>query len=110
MGVIIVYQILSADVYEHLAEYATFKAMGYRHIYLLGIVLEEALILAIMGFCPGLTVSLGAYLLTRQATALPIVMPMSRIIFVSILTILMCMLSGTIATQKLRSADPADIF
>jgi putative ABC transport system permease protein len=110
VGAIVVYQILSADVNDHLAEYATFKAIGYRHRYLLGIVFEEALILSIAGFFPGLAVSSGAYVLTRNATALPIVMPMSRIIFVFILTIFMCGVSGAIATRQLGLADPADIF
>ncbi|MEY3256676.1 MAG: DevC protein, partial [Cyanobacteriota bacterium] len=46
VGVIIVYQILSTDVNAHLREYATFKAIGYSHFYLLTIIFEEALILA----------------------------------------------------------------
>jgi len=53
VGVIIVYQVLSTDVSDHMAEYATFKAMGYRNIYLLGIVFEEAIILSVLGFLPG---------------------------------------------------------
>ena len=46
VGVILVYQVLSTDVNDHMAEYATFKAMGYGDWYLLGIVFEEAIILA----------------------------------------------------------------
>jgi putative ABC transport system permease protein len=44
IGIVIVYQILSTDVADHLGEYATFKAMGYSHRYFRGIVLEEAVI------------------------------------------------------------------
>lgn len=40
VGVIIVYQVLSTDVNAHIKEYATFKAMGYQNVYLLGIVFE----------------------------------------------------------------------
>lgn len=110
VGVVIVYQILSTDVNDHMAEYATFKAMGYRNLYLLGVVFEEALILAVLGFMPGVAVSVGLYTLTRNATALPIFMPLVRVILVLMLTIVMCSLSGVIATRKLQSADPADIF
>lgn len=46
VGVVIVYQVLSTDVNAHLKEYATFKAMGYSNTYLLGVVFEEAIILA----------------------------------------------------------------
>ncbi|NES99172.1 MAG: FtsX-like permease family protein [Sphaerospermopsis sp. SIO1G2] len=110
VGVIIVYQVLSTDVNSHIKEYATFKAMGYNNSYLLGVIFEEAIILAALGFIPGFVVPLGLYNLARNATNLPIYMTLVRAIFVFMLTIIMCMISGTIATKKLQSADPADMF
>jgi putative ABC transport system permease protein len=110
VGVIIVYQVLSTDVNDHMAEYATFKAMGYGNGYLLTVVFEEAVILAVLGFIPGMAVSLGLYHLTRNATNLPMYMTLARATFVLVLTIVMCMISGAIATRKLQAADPADIF
>ncbi|MEZ2317877.1 MAG: ABC transporter permease DevC [Microcoleus sp.] len=110
VGVIIVYQVLSTDVSDHMAEYATFKAMGYRNIYLLGIVFEEAIILSVLGFLPGVGVSIGLYHLTRNATNLPLYMTIGRALAVLILNMVMCSISGTIATRKLQAADPADIF
>jgi putative ABC transport system permease protein len=110
VGVILVYQILSTDVNTHVREYATFKAMGYRNLYLLGVVFEEAVILAMLGFIPGTVVSLGLYYLTRNATNLPMYMTALRALQVLILTVIMCAISGAIATRKLRSADPADMF
>jgi putative ABC transport system permease protein len=110
VGVVIVYQILSTDVNAHMAEYATFKAMGYRNSYLLGVVFEEALILAAFGFFPGLGISMGLYALAQKATALPMLMTVNRAIGVFILTLVMCGISGAIATRRLQAADPADIF
>jgi putative ABC transport system permease protein len=110
VGVVIVYQVLSTDVNAHLREYATFKAMGYGNGYLLSVIFEESLILAIMGFIPGSILPLGLYALAAQATALPITMTISRAITVFLLTLIMCILSGAIATRKLQSADPADMF
>lgn len=110
VGVIIVYQILYSDVSDHLSEYATFKAMGYRDGYLISIVSQEALILALSGYIPGYLVSSGLYHLTSGATGLPIAMTIDRAISVLVLTGLMCAISGLISMQKLRSADPADIF
>jgi putative ABC transport system permease protein len=110
VGTVIVYQILYSEVSDHLAEYATLKAMGYTHTYLLFVVFQEALILATLGYIPGFTFALFQYNLARNATLLPIVMTVSRAIIVLILTILMCFISGAIAVRKLRSADPADIF
>ncbi len=110
VGIVIVYQVLSTDVNDHMAEYATFKAMGYKNSYLLGVVFEEAIILSIIGFVPSVAIAMGLYQLTAAATALPIFLPVSRAIIVFILTVIMCSISGAIATRKLQSADPADIF
>lgn len=110
VGIVIVYQVLSTDVNDHMAEYATFKAMGYKNSYLLGVVFEEAIILSIIGFIPSVAIAAGLYQLTATATALPIVLPTSRAVTVLIMTIMMCGISGAIATRKLQSADPADIF
>lgn len=110
VGVVIVYQVLSTDVNSHLKEYATFKAMGYRNRYLLVVVFEEALILACLGFIPGVVLPIGLYQLAAGATALPIAMNPGRAVFVFSLTLVMCTISGVIATRKLQSADPADMF
>ena len=110
VGIVIVYQVLSTDVNDHMAEYATFKAMGYKNSYLLCVVFEEAIILSLIGFIPSVAIAVGLYRLTAMATALPIVLPLTRAFFVLILTVIMCSISGAIATRKLQSADPADIF
>ncbi|MBD2727614.1 FtsX-like permease family protein [Nostoc sp. FACHB-892] len=110
VGIVIVYQILYSDVSDHLPEYATLKAMGYTDNYLLGVLIQEALLLAILGFLPGFILSFGLYQVTYAATMLPIFMKMDRAIKVWILTVIMCSVSGAIAMRKLRSADPADVF
>ncbi|MBD2363673.1 FtsX-like permease family protein [Anabaena minutissima FACHB-250] len=110
VGAVIVYQILYSDVSDHLPEYATLKAIGFKNRYLLVIVFQEALILAAIGFIPGIAISQGLYMITRQATLLPIMMTLDRAIFIFILTTLMCTISASIAMRKLQAADPADIF
>lgn len=110
VGIVIVYQILYTDVANHLAEYATLKAMGYSDRYLLTILLQEALILAILGFIPGYLIATGLYQLTYAATLLPIGMTVNRAVSVFVLTVAMCSISGAIAMRKLQAADPADIF
>lgn len=110
VGTVIVYQILYTDVSDHLPEYATLKAMGYKNSYLLIVVFQEAIILAVLGFFPGLALASGLYTLTRNATNLPMIMTVSRAVTVFILTTIMCCISGAIAVRKLQAADPADIF
>ncbi|MBN3874582.1 MAG: ABC transporter permease DevC [Nostoc sp.] len=110
VGTVIVYQILYTEVADHLAEYATLKAIGYTQNYLLTVILQEALLLAVLGYFPGITFSLFMYKSARDATLLPVFMSFDRAVMVLFLTIMMCIISGAIAVRKLRSADPADIF
>jgi putative ABC transport system permease protein len=110
VGVIIVYQVLSTDVADHLREYATFKAIGYRQRFFLGVVFEEALILALLGFVPGIAIALALYAAIEMATGLPLAMTPARAVLVLVGTIAMCVLSGAIATRRLARANPADLF
>ncbi|MFS0516359.1 ABC transporter permease DevC [Nostoc sp. UIC 10607] len=110
VGTVIVYQILYTEVADHLAEYATLKAIGYTQNYLLSVILQEALLLAVLGYFPGIVFALFMYKSAREATLLPVFMSLERAVMVLILTMLMCIISGAIAVRKLRSADPADIF
>ena len=110
VGIVIVYQILYSDVSDHLPEYATLKAMGYTDGYLIKVLIQESLILAILGFLPGFFLSFGLYHITQSATNLPIGMKTERAITVLSLTVTMCSASAMIAMRKLQEADPADIF
>jgi putative ABC transport system permease protein len=110
VGTVIVYQILYTEVTDHLSEYATLKAIGYTQNYLLMVILQEAFLLAVVGYLPGFACALVLYNVARDATLLPIFMSYDRAIMVIMLTILMCFISGMIAMRKLSSADPADIF
>jgi putative ABC transport system permease protein len=110
VGTVIVYQILYTDVSEHLSEYATLKAMGYKNLFLEFVVFQEAIILAILGYIPGFAISLGLYDLAKNATFLPIDMKADRALIVVILTVIMCSISGLVAVRRLRKADPADVF
>lgn len=110
VGSIIVYQILYSDVQDHLREYATLKAMGYSNLFLIGVVLQEATILAFLGFLPGVTLTYFVFGQAAGATNLPLVLTPELAISVLGLTLAMCVVSGLIAVRKLRSADPADVF
>lgn len=110
VGIVIVYQILYTDVVNHLPEYATLKAMGYGDRYLFIVLLQESLLLAVLGYIPGFLLSVGLYQLAYAATLMPIGMKLERAVFVLLMTFVMCSVSGAIAMQKLRSADPADVF
>jgi putative ABC transport system permease protein len=110
VGAIIVYQILYSDVSDHLSEYATLKAMGYNDGFVVNIIVQESLILAVLAFAPSLVLSLGLYGFLARATSLMVVMTAGRALLVFGFTLAICGISGWLATGKLRRLDPADIF
>ncbi len=110
VGVIVVYQILYSNISSHFVQFATLKAMGFRNKYLLNVVFQQALILAVLGYIPGFVISLGLYDLAKDATKLPIVMDFSKGLLVFTSVIFMCLISGFFSTNKLRKVDPAEIF
>ncbi|THV12374.1 ABC transporter permease DevC [Rhizobium rhizophilum] len=110
VGIVIVYQVLSTDVADHLREYATLKAVGYAHRFFLSIVFEEALVLAVMGFIPGIILAIGIYQVMSQATGLPVLMSPERALMVFSGTLAASTLSGALAARRLKGADPADLF
>lgn len=110
VGVVVVYQILYTNVTEHLAEFATLKAMGYKHNYLLSTVFQQAIFIAVLGYIPGFILTILAYEFAKDMTLLPFAMTFNRAILVLIGTIIMCLISGASAVRKLKAADPADIF
>ena len=110
VGMVIVYQILFADIASHLSEYATLKAMGYSAGYLARVVLAAAAILAVAGYVPGVLACVGLYDVVATATRLPMQMELARAVVVFALIFGMCVTAGLLAMRKLRDADPADMF
>ncbi|GAB4155837.1 MAG: ABC transporter permease DevC [Cyanobacteria bacterium J069] len=112
VGTVIVYQILYTEISDHLKQYATLKAMGYSSRFLFNTVIQESVILAMLGYIPGFIISLMLYALTTYATSggLPVRMNLTRAVFVLGLTVLMCTLSGLVSVNKAITTDPADVF
>ena len=67
-------------------------------------------IATILGFIPGALMAKGIYVVTHNATLLPLEMTATRLWEVYALTLTMCVVSGTLAMLALRAADPAEIF
>ncbi|MDP9196905.1 MAG: ABC transporter permease DevC [Pseudomonadota bacterium] len=110
VGMVIVYQILFTDISNNLGEFATLKAMGYSQGYLIRVVFASALILAVLGFIPGLLISIQLYRLAESVIFIPFPMPLSKIISVFLFILAMCAVAGALAMRKLKDANPADMF
>ncbi len=110
VGLVIVYQVLYSEIADNLGYYATLKGLGYGVNYFSKLIIQQAFILSILGYIPGFIFSVFLYAGVVQIVRLPTQMELGRAIVVLILTTLMCCAAGLIATNKLREADPADIF
>lgn len=110
VGTAIVYQVLSSDITNHMAEYATLKAMGYSAWRLARVVLVQALILAVAGFVPGWLISRFLYWLTGEGAHIPMRLGMGLSLSILLASIAMCALSAVASLRKVNAADPADLF
>jgi len=84
--------------------------MGYTHGYLRGVVLQQSVVLAVLGFIPGIAISILVFGKAAEATGLPLAMDQRSAGFLFLLTLFMCAASGLLALRKLRSIDPAEVF
>jgi putative ABC transport system permease protein len=111
VGMVICYQILYSDIADHLPEFATLKAMGYRNGYFVGVVLQEAVLLSFLGFLPGLLCAELVCLLVAWKTHLEVTVIDPWIITKVLgLSLVMCVISGSMTIRKVMSADPAELF
>ena len=95
VGFAIVYQVLFTDVSNHLPQYATLKAIGYSDGYLRRVVMEESLILSLLGYLPGAVLAWVPLCVRRQGDE-PADEDDARIagLLILVLTIVMCGFSG----------------
>ena len=97
VGAIICYQIQFTDISEHMAEFATLKAMGYGTGYFWSLIAWQSFYLACLGFLPGILVAQVLYALLAHTSGLVMSMSWDRIALVWGLTLVMCAASGIIA-------------
>ena len=110
MGVVICSQILFSDLAEKMPQFATLKAIGYENRYLRTVVLQQASLLAIFGYLPGVAGSWCLYQVVGDITGLSMRMGTELVAIVFVLTLAMCFISGLLAVRKVMAADPADVF
>ncbi|MFO0947749.1 MAG: FtsX-like permease family protein [Planctomycetota bacterium] len=110
VGTVVVYQVLSNDVANHYAEYATLKAIGYTNRFLAGVVTTQALLYAISAFLPALFLSVGLYRLTEMIANIPMKLTLFNVLLVLALSVIMCLVSALLTLRRVRLTDPADLF
>lgn len=110
VGTVIVGQILYSSVSDRLQEYGTLKAMGASDWYLYRIIIEQALWMAIMGYVPGLILSLSVGAWTMETRAIRILITPETAATVLTVTAIMCTSAALFAIQKVTHLDPSIVF
>jgi putative ABC transport system permease protein len=110
VGTAIVYQVLSSEVVSRLPEYATLKALGYDNAYLVRVMVEQSLLLALVAFLASLAISSVLYEITAVGAQIPIRMTWTNSLLVLALTSALCIASGIAAIRRAFLADPAELF
>jgi putative ABC transport system permease protein len=110
VGAVVAYQVLSSDIADHRAEYATLKAIGYSGRDLGRVVVEQGLVIAALAYAPSLAVAWALYVLVKNRAVIPIDMDARIALPVLGSAAAMCTLSALAALRKVRRADPADMY
>ncbi len=110
IGTMICYQVLHTNVSHYLPQFATLKAMGFTRRYLVGVVLQQGVFLALLGFVPAVVVCQVLFWAVAWATGLLLEMTPLQLAFVLTLTVAMCLLSASLAVRRVLTADPAEVF
>jgi putative ABC transport system permease protein len=109
VGTVIVAQTLYSSTKDHINEFATLRAIGSSGMYIHKVIIWQALLSAVIGFC--LASLIGAVIVETTAdTALPIVMTLELIIGLFLLTVVMCIASAIAAIVQVMRIDPAVVF
>ncbi len=110
IGIIICYQILFNLIHDHMAQFATLKAIGFSSGKLKNIVISKAVILSFISFLPGFLLSLGLYQIIERYAQIIIQVTVIRVASIFLITLFMCLFAGTLAIRKVVKADPASLF
>lgn len=109
VGTVIVAQTLYSSTKDHLAEFATLRALGSSAGYIIRVILTQAAFSAILGYALGMIIALAITTLS-EATALPLLMTPWLAAGLFAITIGMCAVSAISAILKVTKIDPAMVF
>jgi putative ABC transport system permease protein len=109
VGTVIVAQTLYSSTKEHLTEFATLRAIGSSSRYIHKVIICQALISAVMGFCVAALINAAIVRITAS-TALPIVITFDLTLILFLLTVFMCVASAIAAIAKVTRIDPIMVF
>ena len=109
VGTVIVAQTLYSSTKDHLNEFATLRAIGSSGAYIYMVIIWQALLSAIIGFCGAASISSIVVKITAD-TALPIVVTPAMSFALFLLTVVMCVASAIAAIVQIMRIDPTTVL
>lgn len=109
VGVVIVAQTIYATTMDHIREYATLKAMGADNWYLYKVIVQQAVISALLGYPLGITIALLVIRATKESGA-AILLPPAMVAGMLGVTLVMCVSAAMFSIRKMTRLDPAMVF
>ena len=109
VGTVIVSQTLYSSTKDHLPEFVTLRAIGSSGGYIIEVIVTQAVISAILGFCLAAAIAWIVVMATAE-TALPVSMTVATTAILLLLTITMSVLSAILAIVKVMRLDPVTVF
>ncbi|NJP11083.1 MAG: FtsX-like permease family protein [Leptolyngbyaceae cyanobacterium RU_5_1] len=110
VGMVVVSQILYSSVSDHIKEFGTLKAMGASDWVVYGVITEQALWMAVLGYVPSMALCLGLGAWTVATKGIVILITPGTAIAILGVTVIMCVGSALFAIQKVTHVDPAIVF
>jgi putative ABC transport system permease protein len=109
VGVVVVAQTIYATTMDHIREYGTLKAMGATNRYLYGVIVQQAIISAVIGYALGMAASWFVVRGSEKGGA-AILLPPEMVVGMLGLTIAMCVVAALVSIKKVTRLDPALVF
>lgn len=109
VGTVIVAQTLYSSTKDHLSEFATLRAIGSSGAYIYLVIIWQALLSAVIGFCGAAGISSIVVRLTADS-ALPIVLTPAMMFMLFLLTGVMCVASAIAAIVQIMRIDPTTVL
>lgn len=109
VGTVIVAQTLYSSTKDHLYEFATLRAIGCSRSYIYNVIVDQALLNAVIGFAVAAAIGVAVVHFTAT-TALPIVITPSLAVGLFVLTTLMCVASAIISIIPVVRMDPVMVL
>lgn len=109
VGVVVVSQTLYAATVDHLAEYGTLRAMGADNRYIHGVIIQQAVASALVGYVLALATTLDILQVfgdSGPAIALPWWLEVGLLG----VTVAMCVAGAVISIKRITRLDPAAVF